>query len=175
VVRTRVGYAGGTLESPTYHHLGDHTETTEIDFDPSKITYGQLLDVFWKTHNPCARAYSRQYMSAIFVHDAAQRKAAEETLKREEAERGSKIQTAILPYTKFWLAEDYHQKYELRNSPIGKEYAAIYPDLAGFVNSTATTRANAYVGGHGTAAQIEADLPKLGLSPEGQRFLRASR
>src|SRR6185369_16580386 len=75
VVRTRVGYCGGTLKDPTYHELGDHTESIQVDFDPTKLTYGQILDRIWVSHNPCATAWSRQYMSAIFYEGEAQKKA----------------------------------------------------------------------------------------------------
>src|SRR5262249_18399740 len=73
VVRTRVGYTGGTSKDPTYYSLGDHTETLQIDFDPTVITYEQLLEVFWHTHNPCAQPWSRRYMSTVFYHGESQK------------------------------------------------------------------------------------------------------
>ena len=80
MVRTRVGYAGGQKKDPTYRAIGDHTEAIEIEYDPTKITYGQLLHVFWNNHNACRQPWSTQYKSAIFYHDAAQKKLADETL-----------------------------------------------------------------------------------------------
>jgi len=56
VVRTRVGYAGGATENPTYHHLGDHTETIQIEYDPARISYQELLDAFWAGHKPTSSA-----------------------------------------------------------------------------------------------------------------------
>lgn len=148
VVRTRVGYAGGLKRNPTYHDLGDHTETVQIDFDPTAIGYRQLLDVFWGSHNPCGRAYSRQYMSIVFYHDDEQKKAAEDTRRRQEAARG-KIHTEIRPYDTFTYAEDYHQKYYLQNSPSMEAFRALAPSE--FVASTAAARMNGVAGGHGSA------------------------
>ena len=71
-MRTRVGYAGGSKPNPTYRDLGDHSETVQIDYDPSKISYQELLAIFWDTHNPGSRPYSRQYASIVFPHDAEQ-------------------------------------------------------------------------------------------------------
>lgn len=176
MIRTRVGYAGGTKENPTYTSLGDHTETFQVDFDPKKTSYEALLKIFWKSHNPCSKSFSRQYMSAVFHENEAQRKLALETKAREEAERGRTIHTQVLPAGRFYLAEDYHQKFFLRQSPIAKEYLAVYPELKDFVNSTAVTRLNAYVGGQGTRKQLEKEADRLGLTPESrQRLLDAVR
>jgi methionine-S-sulfoxide reductase len=173
-VRTRVGYCGGTKAAPTYHSLGDHTETTEIDFDPSKVSYAELLDVFWATHNPCARPYSRQYASVIFFHDGEQRRLALETKAREEARRGRKITTDIVPYERFWIAEDYHQKYYLRgDDELLREFHRLTPTNEAFVHSTAAARVNGFLGGHALPGRLEREGPKLGLSPEGLRRLAA--
>ena len=90
MVRTRVGYAGGTLVNPTYHRLGDHTESIEVDYDPEVISYEDLLAVFWSSHSPTSRPWSRQYASLILTHDDTQRRLAEESLRREEERRGRK-------------------------------------------------------------------------------------
>jgi len=73
VLRTRVGFSGGRKLNPTYHSLGDHTETIQIQYDATKVTYAQLLDIFWSKHNPCRGGYSRQYISAIFFYDSTNR------------------------------------------------------------------------------------------------------
>ena len=100
MVATRVGYAGGTTENPTYHNLGDHTETIQIDYDPTQISY------------------------------------------------------------------------RLRGSPtFMDEFAAIYPDPADLVNSTAAVRVNGYLGGYGTLADLQAEIDDLGLSPEAREEL----
>jgi methionine-S-sulfoxide reductase len=176
-VRTRVGYSGGKKQNPTYEDIGDHTESIEIDYDPAKITYAELVDRFWQWHNPCSRASSRQYMSAVFYRTDEQRRLGEETKAREAKRRGQAIHTAVLPYEKFWIAEDYHQKYYLRHEPaVMREFAAVYPDWRDFTNSTAVARANAYVAGHGTSSTLRAELSSLGLSAEaGGRLLEALR
>ena len=65
MLRTRVGYAGGTTPEPTYHSIGDHSETIEIDFQPERISYSELLEIFFRSHNPRRAAFRPQYRSAI--------------------------------------------------------------------------------------------------------------
>jgi methionine-S-sulfoxide reductase len=167
-----VGYAGGTKESPTYHSLGDHTETIQIDYDPSQISYNDLLNIFWRNHNPSSRAWSRQYMAAVFYHNDEQKKLAEESRGREASKRDKRIQTQILPFTAFYRAEDYHQKYRLRRERhLLQEFERIYPADGDLVDSTAAARVNGYLGGHGTAGDLKIDLNRLGLSAEGGRYL----
>ncbi len=171
-MRTRVGYAGGKKANPTYRSIGDHAETIQIDYDPQQVNYETLLEVFWNSHSPTARSWSRQYASILFVHDAEQRAQAKASLKREEEKFGRKIFTEIADYSGFTLAEDYHQKYRLRNSSLEREYLAIYPDLLDFVNSTAVTRVNGYLIGHGTPEQLESEIDTLGLSDVSKEKLR---
>lgn len=175
MVRTRVGYAGGRKPQPTYHDLGDHTETLQIDFDPTRLTFAAILDVFWKTHNPCATQWSRQYMSALFYHDEDQKRLALERRDREAARRGAPVTTALLPATEFYRAEDYHQKYLLQRSlPLMQEFAAMYPDARAFTDSTAAARVNGYLGGHGTRAELQAEVESYGLTPAGREALLAA-
>ena len=172
MLRTRVGYCGGTTKSPTYRSIGDHAETIQIDFDPKRIRYEQLLELFWTTHNPCRSAWSRQYMSAVFYHDEAQREAIEST-RREFVKTPEEIQTEIVPLDSFWIAEDYHQKYRLRHEgALDDELHAIYPDEQDYVNSTAAARLNGFLDGYGTEQQLERDIDKLGLSETAQTLLR---
>lgn len=146
----------------------------QIDFDPQRISYERLLEVFWTSHNPCARAWSRQYMSAIFYGDEAQRQAIEATRQRFVANPDA-VNTAIVPLRRFWLAEDYHQKYRLRRDPaLADELLAIYGDGRGFVDSTAAARLNGYLDGFGTPAQLEREIDRLGLSAAGVERLRRS-
>jgi methionine-S-sulfoxide reductase len=173
VVRTRVGYTGGKTASPTYYHVGDHTETLQIDYDPTRVTYQQLLDVFWATHNACAQPGSRQYMSAVFYHNEAQKKLALETRDRHAAKVGRAVTTAILPLGTFYVAEDYHQKYLLRQqTDLMREFQAMYPDGKRFLASTAAARVNGYLGGHGAQADLDREIGSLGLSPQGRQVLR---
>jgi len=173
VVHTRVGYTGGTLPNPTYRILGDHTEAVQVDFDPSKLTFEQLIDRVWKSHNPCGVRGKRQYMSAIFYATEEQRKIVEAGRDRVEAEQGKPVKTAILPLGTFHVAEDYHQKYELRcQGELIKEFTALYPDARDFMNSTAAARINGYLAGQGSPEQLNAEIDLLGLTEEGKQRLR---
>jgi peptide-methionine (S)-S-oxide reductase len=168
VIRTRVGYAGGTKENPTYRSLGDHSETIQIEYDPTQISYQELLDVFWSTHSPTSRPWSQQYASIVFYHDEAQRELALETKVQQEAQRGT-IFTQVVPAGTFYPAEDYHQKYYLRNArDLMHEFNAMYPDGDDFATSTAAARVNGYLGGNGTCRQLQKELDGLGLSVAGQ-------
>jgi peptide-methionine (S)-S-oxide reductase len=174
VIRTRVGYAGGTTKDPTYYHLGDYTETVQIDYDPSKITYRQLLDVFWSGHEPSRSAWSRQYAAIIFYHDAEQKKLADETKSEVAAATGQPVRTEIVPFREFYLAEDYHQKHALRlNREFLEEMRAYYPDARSLTDSTAAARLNGYLGGEGTYENLQVELDDLGLSPARRESLRA--
>ena len=172
MIRTRVGYAGGATENPTYHNLGDHAEAVQIEYDPSRISYQELLDVFWAGHNPARPVWSRQYASIIFYHDEEQRRLAQASKEQYEAQCDCRVYSEIVPAAAFYLAEDYHQKYQLRQSPTFMDvFATIYPDPADFVNSTAAARVNGYLGGYGTLANLQAEIDDLGLSPEAQGAL----
>jgi peptide-methionine (S)-S-oxide reductase len=172
-VRTRVGYSGGTTANPTYRRISDHAETIQIDFDPTVIAYETLLTIFWANHNPIRPKWRRQYMSAVFYHDDAQRIAAIASMEAEAKRRGQTIHTEVASAGPFYRAEDYHQKYFLRSKRrFEKTYKAIYPDLVEFTDSTAVSRVNGYVGGYGSPEQLESEIALLGLSAENQRLLR---
>ena len=111
-------------------------------------------------------------MSAIFTRNDEQNYLAFKTRDREAARRNGKIYTEILPASRFYLAEAYHQKYALRGrSELLKEYEAIYPSLRDFLASTAVTRVNGYVAGYGTCESLRGELDGLGLSPAGRKRL----
>jgi methionine-S-sulfoxide reductase len=170
VIRTRVGYAGGSTAAPTYRDIGDHTETLQIDYDPTRVSYEELLKVFWASHNPRSPSFSRQYAQILFYHNEAQKEAALETKAREEAK--GKVYTEIVPAGSFYLAEDYHQKYQLRGRrDLLQEFQAIYPDPADLTDSTAAARINGLLAGHGTLEQLEAEIDSYGLSPSGRETL----
>ena len=170
MIRTRVGYSGGTKKNPSYHDLGDHNETIQMDFDPIRISYEKLLEVFWKAHNPTDRSWSCQYRAAIFFHKDEQKRLAFETRDREAARIKKQILTEIQPVSEFYLAEDYHQKYYLKQDRLlAKEFQTIYPSPRDLVNSTAAARVNGYVGGYGTLLTLREELDPLGLSPAGRK------
>ena len=172
MVRTRVGYTGGTTTNPTYRNLSDHSEAIQIDYDPDVISYRELLRVFWSSHNPTGPAISRQYASRIFYHDDEQERLALETMGREGEKRGREIVTEVTSASEFYLAEGYHQKYQLRRDrDLLNEFTAIYPDEAGLVGSTAAARVNGYVGGYGSLETLEDELESYGLSTAGTERL----
>lgn len=174
MVRTRVGYTGGTTKNPTYHDLGDHTETVELDFDPAVTSYERLLEAFWSSHDPTRPAWNRQYMAAIFYHGPEQERLARESAARIERSLGAPLGTVLQPAETFYLAEQYHQKYYLQSArPLLSEFRRIYPEFTDLVNSTAATRVNGYLAGHGTPEMLEADLPGFHLSAESEQRLRA--
>jgi hypothetical protein len=112
-------------------------------------------------------------MSAVFWHNEAQRKLAEATRDRESTRRGKKVPTTVAPVGTFYLAEDYHQKFYLRqHQALFKELHAAYPREEDFLRSTAVARVNAYLGGRGTVEALDKEIQSLGLSAEGQRLLR---
>jgi len=174
VVRTRVGYAGGTKENPTYYNLGSHAEAIQIDYDPTVLSYEDLLEVFLSSHNPTARSYSSQYRSIVFTHSEEQKEAVREAFRESEKRAGGKIRTEIKSFAGFTLAEDYHQKYGLRNNrSILEEFEVFYPDALGLVNSTAAARVNGYLYGNGQLAQLREELPELGLTEASAQALQS--
>jgi len=111
-------------------------------------------------------------MSIIFYHNEEQRELALASKAREEAKLGNEVYTEIIQYTGFYLAEDYHQKYYLRQIPeLMDELEAIYPDTDDFINSTAVARLNGYAGGYGNKELLQEDLSRFGLSSEGNEKL----
>jgi peptide-methionine (S)-S-oxide reductase len=127
VIDTAVGYTGGTLANPTYEHVKKgstgHAETVEIQFDPEKISYDEILDFFFRLHDPTTKNrqmndVGTQYRSTIFVHNEAQREAARRAIERNQPRWPKPIVTEIADATTFWPAEDYHQDY-LQRLPWG--------------------------------------------------------
>lgn len=122
VTATRVGYAGGHTVNPTYHEVctdeTGHAEVVEVTFDPSKVSYDALLDIFWDNHNPTqvnrqGPDWGSQYRTVIFFHSPEQEAAARASRERlEKSGRFNKpIATQIEPAPAFYEAEDYHQQY----------------------------------------------------------------
>jgi peptide-methionine (S)-S-oxide reductase len=153
--------------------LGDHSESILIEYDPKRVSYETLLEIFWKNHSPGERSYSRQYAAFIFYHDEKQRKAAIDSRKRVAMRNKGPIYTEIVPASTFYAAEAYHQKYWLRSEKeLMHEFRSFYPEDNHFVASTAAARVNGYVSGNGTLAELEMELASLGLSEAGRQRLR---
>ncbi|HYV43007.1 MAG TPA: peptide-methionine (S)-S-oxide reductase MsrA [Thermoanaerobaculia bacterium] len=122
VLDTAVGYSGGRLENPTYEDVCSgrtgHAETVEVEYDSSRVSYEQVLDVFWENHDPTTLNrqgpdVGEQYRSAIFFHTPEQQAAATESKANLEKSGKYKrpIVTQILPASTFFRAEEYHQRY----------------------------------------------------------------
>jgi peptide-methionine (S)-S-oxide reductase len=124
VVATAVGYAGGKEAGPSYEtvsaHMTGHAESVLVEFDPAKVTYAELLRVFWETHDPTSGDRQgpdrgRQYRSAIFTLGPEQQAAALASRDAEQARLADRITTEIAPAGPFWIAETYHQQWDERH------------------------------------------------------------
>lgn len=132
VISTTSGYIGGKTKNPTYEQVSTgttgHTEALQIVYDPKKITYDKLLEVFWRNIDPLAADgqfcdLGSQYRSGIFYHDANQKSAAEKSKKAVQARFKQPVATEITPATVFYPAEDYHQDYYKKNPVRYKLYS----------------------------------------------------
>jgi peptide-methionine (S)-S-oxide reductase len=126
VTETAVGYMGGTLENPTYQEVctdrTGHAEVVQVEYDPERIGFEGLLELFWRIHDPTTLNrqgpdVGRQYRSAVFYHDEAQRAAA--VAMKEQLQAGGRLRrpivTEVTPASTFWRAEEYHQQYVLKH------------------------------------------------------------
>ena len=122
VINTTVGYCGGNFKNPTYEDVCSdktgHAEAVQIEYDPSKVRYEELLDIFWKNHDPTqlnrqGPDVGTQYRSVIFYHNEKQKKAAVASKEKLEksGEYNEPIVTEIKPASTFYKAEEYHQRY----------------------------------------------------------------
>ena len=143
VEKVESGYIGGKIKNPTYREVSSgltgHAEAIQITYDPAVITFEELLEVFWKTHDPTTlnrqgADVGTQYRSAVFYHDEEQHKLAEEYKQKLEAAQiwESKIVTEITAATEFYKAEDYHQNYYNLNKSQGYCQMVIVPKLEKF-------------------------------------------
>ena len=148
VVRTRVGYAGGTKDNPSYQLIGNHTEVVQIEYDHSRISFTELLDYAFDQHNPSYQPSKRQYQNIIFTITPQQREDLD-TYLEEKLCNQSDIKTHIEQIDKFYMAEDYHQKYNIQGKRWIMEafYNAGYNDND-IRDSPTAAKLNAHVAGH---------------------------
>lgn len=143
VESVEAGYAGGHVKNPTYREVCSgktgHAEVARIVFDPDVVSYKELLEVFWHTHNPTTKNrqgadVGTQYRSVIFYHNEKQKKIAEQSLKETDASGlwDDPIVTKIEPLENFYKAEDYHQNYYQNNPNQGYCSIVIAPKLKKF-------------------------------------------
>ena len=170
VVRTRVGYAGGSTPRPTYEHIGDHVEAIQIDYDPVRISYWQLLEVFWKNHDTTGAPLRPQYRCAIFVAGPQQTELAVQSRAQAAQRIGSNIRAQVCPAGRFYSAESYHQKYHLRQHvELIEEINTIYAHDDRIMNSTLCARLNAIVAGYGDASLVHDEMASYGMSPKARQ------
>jgi peptide-methionine (S)-S-oxide reductase len=143
VISLKSGYSGGSVKNPSYKEVCNgttgHAEVCQIVFDKSVISYDELLEVFWKTHDPTTlnsqgNDFGTQYRSSIFYHNNEQKQLAEnykDQLNKEKVFQ-SPIVTEIVPYSVFYEAEDYHQNYFNQNGEQGYCRFVIQPKLEKF-------------------------------------------
>lgn len=152
VVRTRVGYAGGTDPDPTYESIGDHSEVVQADYDPDATSFAALVDEAIGRHAPTRQPATRQYQHVLFHETEDEREAIERALGELEVPT---VETRVEPLGSFAVAEPYHQKFNLR----GKRWATDAFDDAGYDRvdvreSPAAAKLNAELAGH--------DVPEMG-------------
>ena len=122
VIDVAVGYAGGTVPKPNYRSVCSgktgHAEVVQVDYDPARVSFEQLLEVFWQIHDPTTLNrqgpdFGTQYRSIVFYSDEHERKVAEESKRRldESGKLGRPVVTQIVPAAEFYRAEEYHQRY----------------------------------------------------------------
>ncbi|AEH39088.1 peptide-methionine (S)-S-oxide reductase [Halopiger xanaduensis] len=155
VVRTRVGYAGGTKPDPSYDVIGDHTEVVQLEYDPDQLSFGNLLEWAFAEHHPYKQPKKRQYQRIVFTETADQRAQLRSYLADSEFDRET-IETRFEALEDFHVAEEYHQKFQLR----GKRWITEAFDSAGYDatavrESPAAAKLNAHVAGH------DVDVPFL--------------
>lgn len=135
------GYAGGPTENPTYEDIctgkTGHAEVVQIEYEPAKISYEKIVDLFWEAHDPTTlnrqgADTGTQYRSIILTADDAQEKIAEESKARAQAKFKSPIVTEIVPLVKFYPAEDYHQDFYRENPMHPYNLAVTRPKLKKF-------------------------------------------
>jgi Peptide methionine sulfoxide reductase len=155
VVRTRVGYGGGTTADPTYHDLGDHTETFQVDYAPEQRSFRELLELVFRSHDPTQQTRKTQYQNIVFVETADQRDALTDFLD-EKGYTTDGIATRIEQHPQFHPAEDYHQKYTLRNKrTLTDAFETAGYNEEAIRESPAAAKLNAHAAGHELPANTD--------------------
>ena len=135
-----------------------------------RITYARLLDIIWESHRPTGRNTSGQYMNAIFYHDDAQQQTALASKAALEKKLGKSVTTRVLPVRSFTMAEDYHQKYILKqNKDLMRELTRYLSPAPGSRGLNCGGADEWLCGGNGTADQLSRELSSLGLSADGEK------
>lgn len=169
IIRTRVGYAGGTQAHPTYRQLGDHTETVEMDYDDRILSLENILDVFWSNHNPLnINDYKgRQYQSLVLYRSQTQLNAIQHVMKLREEQGKGMPGSEISAFDRFYLAEDRHQKYYLKRYPHAiEELSSLFPSPQELTNATLAARLNGVAKGYANSHIIQEEISTWPISEE---------
>nr|WP_226006746.1 peptide-methionine (S)-S-oxide reductase [Natrinema salinisoli] len=163
VVRTRVGYAGGTKPDPSYEVIGDHSEVVQLEYDPEQLSFDELLDRAFEEHDPYQQPGKRQYQNILFTETAEQHGRLRSYLDESEFDP-ERITTRLEELDRFHVAEDYHQKFSLRGKRwITDAFAEADYDNEAIRESPAAAKLNAHVAGH------EVDVPFIEQSRDPKR------
>jgi len=163
VLVTRVGYCGGTHPTtPTYRSIGDYTESVQIDFDPTRISFTQLLSYFNQWHIPNTSTTRSQYAAAIFYHNEEQ----QQQVKKMKIE-----DVRVDKFNKFYEAEDYHQKYNLKRTTMETD---IFGKKEEWENKDKQmiTKLNGFLAGYGTLEQFQQWNKRQELTREQQNYIK---
>jgi peptide-methionine (S)-S-oxide reductase len=173
IYRTRVGYCGGKEENPTYRNIKDYTEVFEFDYDGDVIDFETIINTFWYSHTPENKSGKMQYKSIIFYRNDEERLIAESSKKQFEVITGKSFNTDIKPISRFYLAENYHQKFFLQNVvSLREEFIKLYPNFIDFINSTVAMKVNSYCKGNGTLEKLMNEINSFGLSVKANNILK---
>ncbi len=173
VVRTAVGYAGGTTPDPTYADLDDHLEAVRVEFDPTQICYPDLLDRFWADHAPNQTVYKHRYRHALFPRTDRQIQQARHSFASAEERYGDDLGVSLIENAPFHRADPHHQNYKLRSHDLlVQAFRKMLPSERAFTDSPAATLANGYVGGDRAPDRLAEDRSRLGLSADEIDVLR---
>lgn len=179
VLRTRVGYAGGTQPNPSYKNLGDHSEMVELEFDPVLLPLKDILRLFWQSHNPAnINDYKgRQYRSLLLYRDEEQLCIIQQVIRERAAQGQDSSLTEITPYTGFTWAEDRHQKYYVKRYPDAlAKLTALYPSHHELVNATLTARLNGLAKGFTNLSRVIQEIEGWAISAgERERLIHTIR
>ncbi|WP_423190407.1 peptide-methionine (S)-S-oxide reductase MsrA [Alkalibacterium sp. f15] len=175
VIHTRTGFTGGTTAEPTYRNIGDHTEAIQIDFDSSLLSYEDILQIYWDSHDAVKdRSFKgRQYLSLLIVHSTNQRETVELIKIEWEKRHGKTIGTEIQYDRPFYPAENRHQKYFLKRFPKAMEsILPLFSDHQHFTDSTIAARLNGFVRENGRLNDIKDEISDWQLTDEEENVLQ---
>ncbi|AJD29535.1 MULTISPECIES: peptide-methionine (S)-S-oxide reductase [Clostridium] len=172
VIKTYVGYTGGSTLFPTYNSIGDHLETVEIYYDSSKIAFEDLLMVFEKNHNYTTRANLLQYNSAILYNNENEKELCLNWKKSREDELTKEVSTKISPIEKFYYAEFYHQKYYVQLEPvIMSNLRSKFSTGNDLISSPLCHKLNAYLAGYRSLENLNKEIKDFNLSKDSENRL----